>query len=82
MKETTDKKATFMPTEEAIKIPRWLILEGKKVAIGGDINIPAEPPIASYVIKEATQEEYKLMHPMYPNLIKKSEDKGGISKEI
>lgn len=41
-------------------MPRWTKIDGKPVAIGGDLRL------AGKVIKEATAKEYEVLRRLYP----------------
>lgn len=58
--------------QKAIDKPRWIILNGKKVAIGADITIVPEPPRLPFKIPAANQDQLKaLFEKGYTHLIGK-----------
>jgi len=52
------RKRIYRPNQKALDKPRYLILNGKLVGIGGEITLPAVPPAVPKMIPEATQQEY------------------------
>jgi hypothetical protein len=54
----------YFPKPEAVKLPRWFIHKGEKVAIGRAILIEPKPPKTSYTIPEATPAQYEEFYNM------------------
>lgn len=57
-------EAIYFPKPEAVKLPRWFIHKGEKVAIGRAILIEPKPPKTSYTIPEATPAQYEEFYNM------------------
>lgn len=51
-------------------------LEGKQVAIGGDIKVTPTPPKIPFTVKEATQAQYKKLEELGYEIIKTEENAG------
>lgn len=71
MIETTTEKVVeavveviYFPKPEAVKLPRWFIHNGAKIAIGRPILIEPKPPKTSYTIPEATAAQYEELYTM------------------
>lgn len=77
------KKYKYAPTQEAKDLHRRCYVNGGWVGVGGDITITPPPPKESYVIKEATQDEYKVLFEErgLENLIEKIEVSEGKTQD-
>lgn len=57
-----NKEYKYEPIDRYRKNPVHTHRNGKLMGIGGDSLVPRQPPKDPIHVKEATQEEYKLLH--------------------